>query len=59
MSLTTLPPYCAVVMICGNLNLLDPSGPLQACNGTDLIVLVIVVIVVAVALAIVVPAVVC
>jgi hypothetical protein len=20
----------------GNLNLLEPSGPLQACNGTDL-----------------------
>ena len=34
--LTTLPPPCAVVMKSGNLNLLDPSGPLQACNGTDL-----------------------
>ena len=27
---------CAVVMKSGNLNLLEPSGPLQACNGTDL-----------------------
>ena len=32
--LTTLPPYCAVVMKSGNLNFLEPSGPLQACNGT-------------------------
>ena len=28
------PPSCAVVMKSGNLNLLEPSGPLQACNGT-------------------------
>ena len=34
--LTTLPPPCAVVMKSGNLNFLEPSGPLQACNGTDL-----------------------
>jgi len=34
--LTTLPPSCAVVMTSGNLNFLEPSGPLQACNGTDL-----------------------
>ena len=34
--LTTLPPSCAVVMKSGNLNFLEPSGPLQACNGTDL-----------------------
>jgi len=34
--LTTLPPYCAVVMKSGNLNFLEPSGPLQACNGTAL-----------------------
>ena len=34
--LTTLPPLCAVVMKSGNLNFLEPSGPLQACNGTDL-----------------------
>ena len=34
--LTTLPPSCAVVMKSGNLNSLEPSGPLQACNGTDL-----------------------
>ena len=33
---TTLPPSCAVVMKSGNLNFLEPSGPLQACNGTDL-----------------------
>ena len=35
-SLTTLPPSCAVVMKSGNLNFLEPSGPLQACNGTAL-----------------------
>jgi len=34
--LTTLPPPCAVVMKSGNLNFLEPSGPLQTCNGTDL-----------------------
>ena len=34
--LTTLPPPCAVVMKSVNLNFLEPSGPLQACNGTDL-----------------------
>jgi hypothetical protein len=34
--LITLPPPCAVVMKCGNLNFLEPSGPLQACNGTAL-----------------------
>ena len=28
--LTTLPPSCAVVMISGNLNFQEPSGPLQA-----------------------------
>ena len=32
--LTTLPPSCAVVMKSGNLNFLEPSGPVQACNGT-------------------------
>jgi len=31
-----LPPSCAVVMKSGKLNFLEPSGPLQACNGTDL-----------------------
>jgi len=31
-----LPPSCAVVTKSGNLNFLEPSGPLQACNGTDL-----------------------
>jgi hypothetical protein len=30
--LTTLPPPCAIVMKSGNLNFLQPSGPLQACN---------------------------
>jgi len=34
--LTTLPPSCAVVMKSGKLNFLEPSGPLQACNGTAL-----------------------
>ena len=34
--LTTLPPSCAVVMKSGNLNFLEPSGLLQACNGTAL-----------------------
>ena len=34
--LTTLPPSCAVVMKSGNLYFLEPSGPLQACNGTAL-----------------------
>ena len=32
----TLKPSCAVVMKSGNLNFLEPSGPLQACNGTAL-----------------------
>ena len=34
--LTTLPPSCAVAMISGNFNFLEPSGPLQASNGTAL-----------------------
>ena len=34
--LTTLPPSCAVVMKSGNLNFLEPSGPVQACNGISL-----------------------
>jgi len=34
--LTTLPPSCAVVMKYENLNFLEPSGPLQACNRTAL-----------------------
>jgi hypothetical protein len=34
--LTTLPPSCAVVKKSGNLNFLEPSGSLQACNGTAL-----------------------
>jgi len=32
-----LPLSCAVVMKSGNLNSLEPSGPLQVCNGTDLL----------------------
>ena len=31
-----LPPSCVVVTKSGNLNFLEPSGPLQACNGTAL-----------------------
>ena len=31
-----LPPSCAVVTKSGNLNFLESSGPLQACNGTAL-----------------------
>jgi len=31
-----LPPSCAVVMKSGNVNFLEPSRPLQACNGTAL-----------------------
>ena len=34
--MTILPPSCAVVMKSGNLNFLEPSGPLQACNGIAL-----------------------
>ena len=34
--LTTLPPSRTVVMKSGKLNFLEPSGPLQACNGTAL-----------------------
>jgi len=34
--LTNLQPSCAVVMKSGNLNFLQPSGPLQTCNGTAL-----------------------
>jgi len=29
-----LPPSCAVVTKSGSLNFLEPSGSLQACNGT-------------------------
>jgi len=31
-----LPPYCAVVTKSGNLNFLEPLGPIQACNGSVL-----------------------
>ena len=34
--LTTIPPSCAIVMKSGNINFLEPSGPLQACNRTAL-----------------------
>ena len=34
--LKILPPSCAVVTKSGNLNFLEPYGPLQACNGTAL-----------------------
>jgi hypothetical protein len=34
--LATLPLSCAVVMKSGNLNFLEPSGPLQVCNVTAL-----------------------
>ena len=34
--LTTLPPPCAIVMKSGNLNFLETSEPLQACNRTAL-----------------------
>ena len=34
--LTTLPPSCADFLKSGNLNLLEPSGPVQACNGIAL-----------------------
>jgi len=32
----TLPPSCAVVTKSGNLNFVEPFGPVQACNGTAL-----------------------
>ena len=31
-----LPPSCAVVTKSGDLNFLEPSGPVQACNGIAL-----------------------
>ena len=34
--LTHLQPSCAVVKKSGKLNFVEPSGPLQACNGTAL-----------------------
>jgi len=34
--LTASPPSCAVDMKSGNLNFLEPSGPLQACNRISL-----------------------
>ena len=37
MRLTTLPTSCPVVMKSGNFNFLEPFGPLQACNGTALL----------------------
>jgi len=35
--LTILPPSCDVVTKSGSLNFLEPSGPLQTCNGTALL----------------------
>ena len=32
-----LPSSCAVVTKSGNLNFLEASGPVQACNGTALL----------------------
>jgi hypothetical protein len=34
--LTTLPPSCAVVTKSGRIDFLEPSGPVEACNGTAL-----------------------
>jgi len=34
--LTTLPTSCADCLKSGSLDLLEPSGPIQACNGTAL-----------------------
>jgi len=34
--LTTLPPSCADCLKIGSLNLLEASGPVQACNGIAL-----------------------
>jgi len=42
----TLPPSCAVVMKSGNLNFLGPSGPLQACSGTDLPLIYLLIIII-------------
>ena len=33
---SNLPPSCAVIMKSWNFKFLQPSGPLQACNGTAL-----------------------
>ena len=37
--IATLPPSCAIVMKSGNLNFLEPSAPLQTCNGTNYLTL--------------------
>ena len=34
--LKTLPPSCVVVTKSGKLNFVEPSGPLQVCDGTAL-----------------------
>ena len=36
LELTTLPPSCADCLEIWGLNLLEPSGPVQACNGIAL-----------------------
>ena len=33
-----LPPSCTVVTKSGNFNFLEPSGPLQSCNRTALLI---------------------
>ena len=35
-TLTTIPPSCAKCLEIWNLKLLEPSGPVQVCNGTVL-----------------------
>jgi len=37
--LTILPPFCALVTKSAKLNFLEPSRPIQACNGTALCLL--------------------
>jgi hypothetical protein len=36
-----LPPSCADVKKSGGLNLLEPRGPVQACNGTALLYFIV------------------
>jgi len=44
--LTNVPPSCAVVTKSGNLNFLEPFGPVQACNGTALSLPLIIIIII-------------
>jgi hypothetical protein len=41
-----LPPSCADVKKCGGLNLLEPCGPVETCNGTVFLVVVIIIIII-------------